>query len=553
MALTVNLNNVQHNPIVVSASLTTALNRYYVNTASATYTDPTPAQGEGFIVFVRNGTATIGGTGYSVAGTIVFRYYHSGSWANYSLVDPTGNFQPLDPDLTSIAALAGTDGYLRKTAANTWELDAVLTKNTDSIGINSNSTSAILTVKEKTASSGTTLLSVLSFGDEPSLNVSENGVTVLQNRSGDLIALLADVAFGTQGADISLTGTTSNLDTSGSSMVILSAIGNQNLTGLLAPTEEGTIKYLYNIDSVDTITLKHNTTSSASNRFSFTTSADVSLPPGNMMSVIYINSRWRNAEKISTGVGDALTSNPLSQFASTTSSELAGVISDETGTGSLVFGTTPTFTTSIIAPLVNGSTSSAGTLSLASTSHATKGVIQIGSTDLVNIGNKTSTSQRVLRVGQGNSWIDIGTYFGDANYMAYYINQATPGNTNYSFLANATYCQFNAPTSGGLLYFSVNGATTMDFDSSRCLMSTLLTFGDGKNMSFNTTTGTKIGTGTTQKLSFWNATPIVQPTTAVAASTFVSNTSLIANDTATFDGYTIGQVVKALRNIGLLA
>ena len=58
---------------------------------------------------------------------------------------------------------------------------------------------------------------------------------------------------------------------------------------------------------------------------------------------------------------------------------------------------------------------------------------------------------------------------------------------------------------------------------------------------------------TSQKLSLWNATPIVQPTTAVAAATFVANTSGIVNDTATFDGYTIGQIVKALRNIGALA
>ena len=38
----------------------------------------------------------------------------------------------------------------------------------------------------------------------------------------------------------------------------------------------------------------------------------------------------------------------LNQFASTTSAELAGVISDETGSGVLVFGTTPTFTTSVV-------------------------------------------------------------------------------------------------------------------------------------------------------------------------------------------------------------
>lgn len=46
---------------------------------------------------------------------------------------------------------------------------------------------------------------------------------------------------------------------------------------------------------------------------------------------------------------------------------------------------------------------------------------------------------------------------------------------------------------------------------------------------------------------------LYKETTGVAAATFVANTSLIANDTATFDGYTIGQVVKALRNLGILA
>ena len=44
------------------------------------------------------------------------------------------------------------------------------------------------------------------------------------------------------------------------------------------------------------------------------------------------------------GGGDALTSSPLSQFAATTSAQLAGVISDETGSGALVFGTSPTLT-----------------------------------------------------------------------------------------------------------------------------------------------------------------------------------------------------------------
>ena len=75
---------------------------------------------------------------------------------------------------------------------------------------------------------------------------------------------------------------------------------------------------------------------------------------------------------------------------------------------------------------------------------------------------------------------------------------------------------------------------------------------EGTNLTLGTTTGTKIGTSNTEKLGFWAATPIVRPTTAGAAATFVTNTSLIANDSATFDGYTLGQVVKALRNAGIL-
>lgn len=53
------------------------------------------------------------------------------------------------------------------------------------------------------------------------------------------------------------------------------------------------------------------------------------------------------------GGGDALVANPLSQFAATTSAQLAGVISDETGTGLVVFATSPTITTPTISGAVS--------------------------------------------------------------------------------------------------------------------------------------------------------------------------------------------------------
>jgi hypothetical protein len=53
----------------------------------------------------------------------------------------------------------------------------------------------------------------------------------------------------------------------------------------------------------------------------------------------------------------AVTGTGLGQFASTTSSQLAGVISDETGSGSLVFATSPTLVTPVLGTPTSGNLS----------------------------------------------------------------------------------------------------------------------------------------------------------------------------------------------------
>ena len=78
------LGNLKENA-VVSGNLTAVNDTFYINVASATYTDPSPVEGKGFHVLVRNGTATIGGTGYSTAGRLIYRVFHSGAWANYDI------------------------------------------------------------------------------------------------------------------------------------------------------------------------------------------------------------------------------------------------------------------------------------------------------------------------------------------------------------------------------------------------------------------------------------------------------------------------------------
>jgi hypothetical protein len=90
-------------------------------------------------------------------------------------------------------------------------------------------------------------------------------------------------------------------------------------------------------------------------------------------------------------------------------------------------------------------------------------------------------------------------------------------------------------------------------DNGNTTLNGTLTLGDAKDIAVGSTTGTKIGTATTQKIGFYNATPIARPDTGVAASAFVAGTGTAVNDNSTFGGYTIKQVVQALQNLGLLA
>ncbi|MBR8460789.1 hypothetical protein KDW07_26980 [Burkholderia dolosa] len=58
--------------------------------------------------------------------------------------------------------------------------------------------------------------------------------------------------------------------------------------------------------------------------------------------------RWTAGTGFTCANSIALTSAGLNQFAATTSAQLAGVVSDETGSGALVFGTSPTITSPTI-------------------------------------------------------------------------------------------------------------------------------------------------------------------------------------------------------------
>jgi len=74
--------NKQDACVAQSSNFTAAVHGNYIVTGTATVTDPTPEAGHGYTLLVRNGTATVGGTAYSVVNTRIERTYHSGAWSN---------------------------------------------------------------------------------------------------------------------------------------------------------------------------------------------------------------------------------------------------------------------------------------------------------------------------------------------------------------------------------------------------------------------------------------------------------------------------------------
>lgn len=154
--------------------------------------------------------------------------------------------------------------------------------------------------------------------------------------------------------------------------------------------------------------------------------------------------------------------------------------------------------------------------------------MQAGVFSVSNIGTGTVTTGVAIDI---NTAVNSG---GGAITTLYgiRIGNMNVGGTNYAIYTNA-----------GLVHFG----DSLDFASGKNI--TLV----AGNIITDTTTGTKIGTATNQKLSFWGATPIVQPTNAIAAAAFVANTSGIVDDSATFGGYTVGQFIAAVKATGLIA
>lgn len=116
-------------------------------------------------------------------------------------------------------------------------------------------------------------------------------------------------------------------------------------------------------------------------------------------------------------------------------------------------------------------------------------------------------------------------------------------------------------TAGRVQYDHTNTRMALFVEDTEVLRmtSSSVTLADPYDIVLGTVTGTKIGTATTQKLGFYNATPVVQPSTTGETAGFTANTGTAVNDASTFTGnvgttaYRLSDVVKHLKNLGLIA
>lgn len=185
--------------------------------------------------------------------------------------------------------------------------------------------------------------------------------------------------------------------------------------------------------------------------------------------------------------------------------------------------------------------------------------------DLTGTGGTSNAAS--LRFSAGTiRWMDFGTAAGNPAGAPTFTTRSAGTKIVFASGLGAAGVDYSIGVSANAFWFAVTNATSHNYiwyggttvamtlgSNGNLTLVGDLTIPNAKNIILGTGTGTKIGTGTTQKLSFWNKTPVVQPTNAITASAFVANTSGIANDTATYGTYTIGQIAAALIQVGILA
>lgn len=172
--------------------------------------------------------------------------------------------------------------------------------------------------------------------------------------------------------------------------------------------------------------------------------------------------KYTSGTGLSCGTTFALTSGNLSQFAATTSAQLLGVLSDETGSGLAVFGTSPSLTTPTIAGATLSGTfagahtySGAVTLTSTITPSATAGIVGTTTNDNANAGSVGEFVSSTVLVGSAVSLTSgatanvtsISLTAGDWQVCGNVVTNPAAGTTQSSLIGAISTTSAAIPTS----------------------------------------------------------------------------------------------------------
>lgn len=462
------------------------------------------------------------------------------------------NVQPLDANLTAIAALSGTSGYLKKTAANTWALDT-----------NTYLTSGDITdtlVNGKLLTGGTFTGAFLNATNSivGAFETVDAVMTDWQNygvRYDDIVTagkILVGQGTTTGFATLSLnaTGGTFGISAGGSLTMPNAATGTR---GLLTSTDWNTFNNkqaaLVSATNIKTI-----------NGSSILGAGDLVVSGGGLTI---------GTTTITSGTTTRILYNN------------AGVVGEYTLTGSgtvVPMATSPTFVTSTATTAITATTSAADVMQTFTNNSSGTPAANYGLSIAYKLKSSTTDSQDAanelfywqtathatrkaaykMQLSNNGTMTDVFKIESSGSQIEHFFIAAT-GSYATLRLYSGTSQKGSIDVFTDMYISTWSGASSTIYfragvaGAGMNLSTTALTFDNAVNLVFNTSTGSKIMTSTSQKGALWGKTPIVQPTTGITAAAFVANTSLIANDTATYGGYTIGQIAAALINFGLLA